>query len=756
MNIPSPALRSPAILAAVTAGTLLAAAGHSLAIDKHWNAAAGTWSTGANWSPVGMPAPADRVFIGDTVAALNATCSLNVNATVAAATITDGMRLNTGVFQLTVTGDTLVTGRNDLPNNVVAPSGLAVLQGPAATDCSLNNLTVSDGASVSIYDGATLRVSGLLLLDDASLNGGGIVNLTGNGVTSLRMDGGLGAAVEGLTINQLGSGKIDLDGTTAGDNVLNLTLARIDGTAFAHLTINGTELLDAFDDDLWIGGQNVLTMNLSNGWTMGTGAELAISGNFSHPGPAQINGGQLTFNGSMRFIGTNAHAQFNAPVIVNPSAQVVLTPSDYLEFNNTTTVNGGSYVMDQFANIDFDGATLVRGGSFQTFSNLQADGDVNFRGTTQWFGDVAVLGVARQTGNASVIGATTILAQIFDMDGESGNTSWTIGSALNITADRINTTNVYNGFYGTLSVGGGVLARLTMNMNPGGSGVWANFGSISLSGDANLFFTRLSGSRLNQFGNLTIGGKVISTAEMIFGDPSVNTFTNANSVLRLTSLTRVYPDATFVGSGTLHAASGGASIALSHAANLASTGLINDGTLTLGYFPETAGRATVARYTSSPSAIMIADIGGYTAGTLHDRLDVSMGVAHVAGELVVNIIDAGPGLFHPLPGDMFTIVTGRQGVTGTFANDPVTVSDGAFYHWTVLYGPDTVTLRLDEVIPVPCAADFNADGGIDGTDVQAFFDAWGNGDPAADVNLDGGVDGADVAAFFEVWEAGGC
>ena len=56
----------------------------------------------------------------------------------------------------------------------------------------------------------------------------------------------------------------------------------------------------------------------------------------------------------------------------------------------------------------------------------------------------------------------------------------------------------------------------------------------------------------------------------------------------------------------------------------------------------------------------------------------------------------------------------------------------------------------------PCAADFNRDGGIDGGDVSAFFEAWESGSAAADVNLDGGVDGSDVGAFFAVWESGGC
>ncbi|MCX5689779.1 MAG: hypothetical protein NTV94_08360 [Planctomycetota bacterium] len=55
-----------------------------------------------------------------------------------------------------------------------------------------------------------------------------------------------------------------------------------------------------------------------------------------------------------------------------------------------------------------------------------------------------------------------------------------------------------------------------------------------------------------------------------------------------------------------------------------------------------------------------------------------------------------------------------------------------------------------------CAADFNQDGGVDGSDVGAFFLAWEAGDSLADVNMDGGVDGADVGAFFDLWQAGGC
>jgi hypothetical protein len=56
----------------------------------------------------------------------------------------------------------------------------------------------------------------------------------------------------------------------------------------------------------------------------------------------------------------------------------------------------------------------------------------------------------------------------------------------------------------------------------------------------------------------------------------------------------------------------------------------------------------------------------------------------------------------------------------------------------------------------PCTADFNGDGGVDGADLQAFFETWEVGSTCGDANGDGGVDGADVERFMRAWEVGGC
>ena len=66
------------------------------------------------------------------------------------------------------------------------------------------------------------------------------------------------------------------------------------------------------------------------------------------------------------------------------------------------------------------------------------------------------------------------------------------------------------------------------------------------------------------------------------------------------------------------------------------------------------------------------------------------------------------------------------------------------------------TVGVPICVSVPCAADFNVDGGVDGLDIEAFFLTWQAGACTADVNQDGGVDGGDVEMFFVTWQAGGC
>lgn len=70
--------------------------------------------------------------------------------------------------------------------------------------------------------------------------------------------------------------------------------------------------------------------------------------------------------------------------------------------------------------------------------------------------------------------------------------------------------------------------------------------------------------------------------------------------------------------------------------------------------------------------------------------------------------------------------------------------------------PNTPGRLLGFVLTPPCRSDYNRDGGIDGSDVGEFFNAWSLAFPDTDLNLDGGIDGSDATFFMELWANGDC
>jgi hypothetical protein len=93
---------------------------------------------------------------------------------------------------------------------------------------------------------------------------------------------------------------------------------------------------------------------------------------------------------------------------------------------------------------------------------------------------------------------------------------------------------------------------------------------------------------------------------------------------------------------------------------------------------------------------------------------------------------------------------------------PVDLAQGEL-RWSNLIGSGVqanheVAIRIDSCDNhSPClVADFNQDGGVDGSDVESFMTSWEANLTPADVNNDGGIDGSDLSTFFIAWEAGGC
>jgi len=111
--------------------------------------------------------------------------------------------------------------------------------------------------------------------------------------------------------------------------------------------------------------------------------------------------------------------------------------------------------------------------------------------------------------------------------------------------------------------------------------------------------------------------------------------------------------------------------------------------------------ATVEDFTNEADGTWLVEIGGYAAGTEHDLLIVADD-AMLGGTLNVALVDLGGGVFQPLVGDEFTILTAGDSLSGAFLADPVSYAAGKIFHWSVLTDGNAVTLQLAAItVPEP-------------------------------------------------------
>ncbi|MCA9286717.1 MAG: hypothetical protein KDA22_15950 [Phycisphaerales bacterium] len=76
--------------------------------------------------------------------------------------------------------------------------------------------------------------------------------------------------------------------------------------------------------------------------------------------------------------------------------------------------------------------------------------------------------------------------------------------------------------------------------------------------------------------------------------------------------------------------------------------------------------------------------------------------------------------------------------------------------WSLFsFGPDPVTGVANFVVTiesaVPCAADLDGNGIVDGADLGELLAQWGTAGPSGDLNGDGTVDGADLGLLLAAW-----
>ncbi len=689
--------------------------------DWEWNGLINySWSNGSNWSPFGPPPNDAHVYIGSIPSVENSFVNLDMFQTIAALDITDGMSLQTGTHRLIVSGDTLISGSNLVETEFgpVRYDSRLYCGRADGLSFSTHNLTLEDGGEMTL-DYSYTRIYGALNIGaDSAVRGNGYIGLFGTGATLVN-NGYIQAMpndAPNLWLQQANGGLYDLDGTTGAGRIGLATYSNITESG-SKLRIDGTGLTDSFSSRISLASDSDLFMNLSNGWTADASSLIQV---FAFPDldkSSVIRGGAFTFAGQMDVSGvsTNHFRVESDTFSLAPEARVDIGQHALVDFGaaagTNVHVDGGTYTIAEDAKLRFNGPTLVHGGAFTTADATGSGGRVEFAGPTTWAGNATFDGFVQQNGNATVSAISSINADRFDMDGSSGSTAWNVNNNLVVNAGELQSDG--SDFVGgTLNIAGGFLSRLTMNVSDGS---WNSNADINLTGDNNLFITRLAGSNLLYSGDLSLqnGKAQISADTVLLGSSSLH-LGSSSAALRMTGGTTIVGGSTISGDGMLLNAVSGEMV-LRDKVDFNSVGLHNDGVLHIG---EDAiqglmiGAVSVDRFTSAAEALLNISIGGYAAGAEHDLMLISGGSAAIDGLLNVDLVDLGSGVFRPHVGDEFTILTALDEVSGSFRDDPITQLGGSTYEWEVLYQSNAVVLRLENVVPTPGSAALLGLGGL--------------------------------------------
>jgi hypothetical protein len=739
---------------AVLSGVALVAP--TFATDRIWNTDVGLWGTQTSWSPVGWPAVTDHVFIGSTPATIDAISNMDVGGTVAALDVVGRAQLNTQGRFLRVNGPARIDG-NDSGGVIADYARLQVTNGASAIDFEADSLQIAAEGTLLLTGAPTVEVDGQVLIGaDSRLVGSG--QLTARALLS---NGGQIQVTGGdMTINVTNGAWIDLDGGGNGEILVNEQ-----GSA---LSIVASAVADAYDGNIALGGDSLLSMAVGGSWELGPASSVSVARFQSNSPAAAIQGTPLTIGGELEIAGSNNSLQVHSDTTIAPTANINvgtsnllklngettiaggdfnLSPGSRMQFTDATTVEGGSFVLEDGANVDFDAVTTVSGGTFETFSNSVAGGSIDFNGDTTWAGSVTLNGVARQNGDAMVDDATTIDAGVFDMDG-SGSTDWTVLDNLTVNASAINAAVPSNWFNGTLNIGSGFVGRLTVNLDHP-AGYWTMLGEMNLTGTnmAGFPLQKLTGSPVQISGDLNVNYKVSITADTTLSSVSTTTLADATDELYFVGPSKIHANATFNGLGLIENVTGG-TMTLMDGAGLSQIGLRNGGALAIG---GPSGTAAVDRFECEADATWTVSVIGQSPALPHDLLIVSDGPTQLAGHLRVIHDDPSGAACRPNVGDQVTILNSLGAVSGTFAENPRSFSHGSRFDWTVVYGANSVALRLDQI--GDCAlGDIDDDGDVDLQDLAILLSNFGAASGAVwaegDLDADGDVELQDLATLL--------
>ncbi|WP_217537575.1 autotransporter-associated beta strand repeat-containing protein [Stenotrophomonas sp. GbtcB23] len=550
-----------------------------------------------------------------------------------------GTTVNEG--ELTLSGQNTYTGGTTLNGGVLNVSSDGNL-GDAAGGVTFNGGTLHTTGDVLSDRDVVLAGNGTFDTDtNTTLTNSGDVSGTGglikNGEGGLELTGTVSHS-GGTTVNEgeliLSGQNTYTGGTTLNGGVLNVSSDGNLGDATGGLTFNGGTLHTTgdvnSDRDVVLAGDGTFTTDANttltnSGDVSGNGGlikngegGLELIGTVSHSGGTTVNEGELTLSGQNTYTGGTT---LNGGVLNISSDGNLGDASGGLTFNGGTLQASSSMTTSRSMVLDSVGALRSSEGS-----TLTVNGPISGGGTLVANGQgTLVLGAANtHAGGTLISGGTVVLAHA----GGLGSGAVAINDAtLRTTVDTQVTQPLLVMGEASLDVASGTTTQLTGMLD----------GSRSTG-----CFIKSGAGRLNMAGTAVLAnGTCVNEGTL-----------SANGVLM--SNVQVEREGTVRGTGTI-------------AGNMRV-----DGTLAPGNSPGTL--AVTGTVTLTDDATLQIDIDGYGTGAgagNYSRLLVS----GAAGRFVANgtlqpllrgISGNAGNTFTPKVGDMFRIVSGEGGVTGTF------------------------------------------------------------------------------------------
>ena len=651
-------------------------------INDTWNGGNGNWNVAANWNN-GVPNGNYNVFI-DGGNPVSSAVTLNISPS---------------VNNLTIDSD----------------DSLAISNGDSLT---VNGSSINNAGAISLNASSCCNPLLLIGSSNVTLSGGGTVTLSNNGGNYIQ-----GTASTNVLTNQetiqgsgnIGGGKMGLNnaGTINANQSNSLTLQTSSGLTNSG-TIEATNGATLTVQNDTVGTTNTGTMQAT------TGGTLVLQGNTINNASGTIqaagSGSSVSLNGGVTITGGTLTTSSGGTIVGNTATLngVTITGSYAVPNGGQTTLEGtinnsgaislnASSCCNPLLLIGSSNVTLSGGGTVTLSNNggnyIQGTASTNVltnQETIQGSGNIG-------NGNMGLINKGTITVNqsntlTIDPSTKGFRNLGTLQVNASDTLDVTGPANSFLNFKSTANTLTGGTYKVTGTLEIDNINIVNNAANITLTGASSRIIDQSSADGLRNFatnatsGSFTLAsGRSLTTPGNFINNGSVKASTGTTFTVGGTGIyTQSGTKAKTTVDGTL-AASGGIDInggSIFGNGGTLSGNVSSSGTLNIGDAIKKAGKESITGgYTQASAGILDIDIGGLTAGTKYDQLNIT-GAASLNGTMNLDLISG----FTPTIGETFDIMNFAS-LTGMFATVNGVSINGS-EHFSVVYNSTNVTLDV--------------------------------------------------------------